>query len=358
MAPIGPHVMGRDVSSRPSLRFAVLGDCQPPLARMPFSQVTHTIMRELRLLRPDLVLYVGDRIWGFGETQQEMRNTYDRFGALAATTGVPFYAVPGNHECQSDPSAIELLESLGLPSYGSFDVGRHHFVGLNTEEFCLEGRVIDEQFAWLEADLAASSQADGIFVFMHRPLFSWFQGDFNPDDAAHLQELFRAHPVRAVFAGHDHFFAEEEHDGIRYFTVGGGGGTLYAQPPRGGFSHYLLVRAEGDQLEVEVIDPGRLQVDHVAGNDGLEPLTRARVMNTTERSLVARNLELRVPRLSDPQLYRLSTDYVEFDGTRIELDARLREVTDNGDGSVTLSVEVPVPDGSAFYVTVEAREPR
>jgi hypothetical protein len=28
-----------------------------------------------------------------------------------------------------------------------------------------------------------------------------------------------------------------------------------------------------------------------------------------------------------------------------------------GDGSVTLTVEVPVPDGSALYVTGEAHEP-
>jgi hypothetical protein len=193
---------------------------------------------------------------------------------------------------------------------------------------------------------------------MHRPLFSWFQGDFNPDDAVRLQDLFRTQPVRAVFAGHDHFYAEEERDGVRYFTVGGGGGTLYAQPPQGGYSHYLLVHVDGERFDVEVIDPGRLQIDYVAGNDGLEPVTTARVMNTTERKLVARNLELRVPRLSSRELYRLSMDYVEFDGTRVDLHATVREIVDNGDGSVTLSVEVPVPDGSAFYVTAEAREPR
>jgi hypothetical protein len=96
----------------------------------------------------------------------------------------------------------------------------------------------------------------------------------------------------------------------------------------------------------------------MAGNDGLEPVTTFRVMNTTERKLVARNLELRVPRLSSLHPYRLSTEYVEFDRTRVELDATVREIVDNGNGSVTLSVEVPVPDGSVFYVTAEAREPR
>jgi hypothetical protein len=325
---------------------------------MPFSHATHVIMRELRLLVPDLVLYTGDRIWGFGESVPEMRNAYDRFRALAETTGVPFYAVPGNHECQSDEAAIAVLDEQGLQPYGSFDVGAYHFIGLHTDEFCQEGRVAGPQLEWLAADLGAHSDSQGIFVFMHRPLFSWFQGDFNPDDAERLHGLFRQYGVQAVFAGHDHFFDLHERDGIPYYTAGGGGGTLYAQPPRGGFSHYLLVRLDGGGLEVDVIEPGHLEVHYVAGNDGLEPVTTARVLNSTERRLRARNLELRVPRLSSRGRYRLSTDYVEFDGRRVELEPVLREVTDNGDGSVTLSVEIDLPDGSGFYVTAEAREPR
>jgi hypothetical protein len=55
-----------------------------------------------------------------------------------------------------------------------------------------------------------------------------------------------------------------------------------------------------------------------------------------------RNLELRVPRLSSPDFYRLSTDYVEFDGSRVEVEASI------GDGSVTLFVELPLGDGAAF----------
>jgi len=200
---------------------------------MPHSRATETIMRELRLLQPQFVLFTGDRIWGFGESTQEIRNGYDRFLSLARSTEVPFYAVPGNHEFQSDPAAIAAYEALCLPAYGSFDSGGYHFVGLNTEEFCREGRVVGEQLEWLQADLAGRNDAAATFVFMHRPLHSWFQGDFNPDDAALLHGLFRLAGVKAVFAGHDHLFHEEQHDGIRYVTAGGGGGTLYAQPPQG-----------------------------------------------------------------------------------------------------------------------------
>jgi 3',5'-cyclic AMP phosphodiesterase CpdA len=340
------------------LTFAVVGDCQPPLARMPHSQVTHQIMRELRLLRPSLVLYTGDRIWGYGETRQEMLNAFDRFRALADSTGVPFFAAPGNHEMQSDPASVELLEEAGHALYGSFDAGSYHVVALNTDEVNLEGRVTGEQLEWLEDDLARHRDALGIFVFLHRPLYSSFQGDFNPDDAGALHTLFRAFPVRAVFSGHDHLHHEEAHDEIRSITTGGGGGTLYAQPPRGGFAHYLLVRAAPHETEIDVIEPGHLEVVYTAGNDGLEPVSRARLANTTEQRLLARDLEFRVPRLSPGSLYAVSTDFVDWDGTRVELAAAVRQIEDLGDGSVRLSIETPLPDGSAFYATVLAEEPR
>jgi hypothetical protein len=72
ITPLGSHAV--DAGASAQFTFAVLGDGRPALAPMPYSQVTHAIMRELRLLQPAFVLYTGDRIWGFGETPQEMRN--------------------------------------------------------------------------------------------------------------------------------------------------------------------------------------------------------------------------------------------------------------------------------------------
>ena len=186
--------------------FVVSGEARLTLPGMPLPRVTRRIMREVAFLRPAVVLYTGDSIWGYGASRQEMLNDLDRFRALADSTEVPLYNAPGNHEMQSDPAAVELLVERGQDLYGSFDIGSYHFVALNTDEINREGRVTGEQLDWLRSDLAAHRHATGVFVFMHRPLFSWFQGDFNPDDAEVLGELFRAHPVRAVFASHDHFF--------------------------------------------------------------------------------------------------------------------------------------------------------
>jgi hypothetical protein len=345
------------LASDTEFTFAVMGDGRPTLPRMPYPQLSLRAMREIALLRPAFVLYTGDAIWGFDDTRQEFLNELDRFRAFADTAGVPLYNVPGNHEMQSRPEMIALLEEWGQDLYGSFDVGRYHFVALNTDEFCKEGRVCDEQLDWLRADLELNRDAAGIFVFMHRPVFSSFQGDFNPDDGEILHELFRTHPVRAVFASHDHFYSEEVHDDVRYVTAGGAGAPMYAQPQRGGFAHYILVAVGGQEIDYDVIEPGHVEVHYVAGNDGLEPIATARVANTTDRDLVIRNLQLRVPRLSACDHYRIRTACVDWERKDVDVPVTLHNVTDMGDGSVTVRVEVPVPTGTAFYVSAEAREP-
>ena len=337
--------------------FAVTGDSRPVLPRYGYPKVTQRLFDELRLLRPSFVLYTGDIVWGYGASRQELLNDYDRFRSLAETLEVPLYNVPGNHEMLTDRMAIALLEELGHDVYGSFDVGGCHFIALNTDEYWLEGRVTGEQLDWLRADLEASADAEHIFVFMHRPLFSWFQGDFNPDDGHILEELFRRYRVRAVFAAHDHFHYVEERHGVRYMTVAGAGSPLYAQPQHGGFAHYVVVGVTPDGIDYNLVEPGHLDVDHVAGNDGIEPVTIARVANTTDRDLLARNLEMRVPRLASVDKYHVSVDYVDWDRKRQELPVRLRSVRDLGDGSANLSVEVLLPTGTVFRVSAEARLP-
>ncbi|MDX6554560.1 MAG: hypothetical protein QOD86_755 [Miltoncostaeaceae bacterium] len=342
------------LESEEAFTFVVAGESRPTLPRMPWSAITQQVMREIRLLRPAFVLFTGDAIWGFDDSPQELRNELDRFRALADATGVPFYNAPGNHEMQSDPSAIEILQERGHQLYGSFDVGAHHFVALNTDEFCKEGRICEEQLAWLERDLAASRGARATFVFMHRPLFSEFQGDFNPDDAEVLLRLFREHPVAAVFASHDHFYALREEGGVRYVTSGGGGAPLYAPPDRGGFAHYLLVTVGPEGIDHAVIEPFHLEAAEVAGNDGLRLASTLRVANTTDRDLTLRGLELRCPRLASAEGYRLEVDFSDYAREPATTRARVAEVTDAGDGSAIVRVEADVPTGSAFHLTVHA----
>ena len=356
LRPVNPRAFG-PVAGEGRFTFAVTGDGRPTVAGMPFPEVTGQIMREIGLLRPAFTLYTGDAIFGYKRSRQQMLNELDRFRALADTSRGPVFNVPGNHEAQSSDAAMAVLAEWGHDLYGSFDFHGWHFVGLNTDEPNREGRVTGEQLEWLEGDLRAAAGARGTFVFLHRPLFSWFQGNFNPDDAQVLMKLFAGHGVRAVFAAHDHFYYEEQHDGVRYITVGGAGGPLYTQPPAGGFSHYALVSCDQHDFDLNVIGPGRLDVAFLAGNDGFEPLTTARLANITDRDVVVRGLRMRVPRLSDASGYEVTAVSRDFAFVELQLEVAIADVEDLGDGSVELTVEVALPTGKAVWVTAEARDP-
>jgi hypothetical protein len=337
--------------------FIAMAENRPPLPRMPFPRIAGDIMREIALLRPAFVFYGGDTVWGYGDTRQELLNELDRFRALADSTGVPFFNAPGNHEMQSDPVAVEILKAQGQDLYGSFDAGPYHFIALNTDEVNKERCVSGEQLEWLRSDLEMNKLATQIFVMMHRPLFSSYRGDFNPSDRDTLHGLFRKYHVKAVFAGHDHFYHEEDHDGVHYVTTAGGGAPLYAQPQAGGFAHYVVVTVSAKKVDYNVVEPDHLDVTYIAGNDGFEQISIARVMNTTDRALRARNLQFRVPRLSSRSFYRVMTDLKDEKRQSVNVPATLRDTVDMHDGSVLLSVELVIPASTGFYVRVEASEP-
>jgi Calcineurin-like phosphoesterase len=341
------------VESGADFTFAVTGDGRPTVPGMPFPRITAAIFRELGLIGPRFVLYPGDAIFGYQSTRGEMIAELDAFAALADTAGVPVFNVPGNHEMQSRPEAAEILREWGHDEYGSFDCGGDHFIGLNTDQVNLEGRITGAQLEWLRRDLDAAGGAR-TFVFLHRPLFSWFQGDFNEDDARLLHELFRSHGVEAVFSAHDHFFYEERHDGVRYFTVGGAGGPLYTQPPAGGFAHYVLVTVSGSGVDYNVVEPGHVELDVEEGNDGTATRSVTRLTNTTDRDLVARSVPFRVPRRPGTNEFQVSAIMRDFTRTESELPTAVRRVPGGGVEEVTLAVEVRLPTGCAVWVTVKA----
>ena len=181
---------------------------------------------------------------------------------------------------------------------------------------------------------------------MHRPLFSWFQGDFNPDDARVLHAFSATHGVEAVFSAHDHFFYEERHDGIRYVTVGGAGGPLYTQPPAGGFAHYLLVTVRPGGVEYNVVEPNHIDVDHLAGNDGRaavrSPGSRTRPTAISWRATSSSGSR----RLRGPAAYSVSAIARDFARVELQLPARaVRFECAAGEGQADAGRRGPAPEG-------------
>lgn len=202
-------------------------------------------------LAPDRFLALGDVQYNNGKLQEFLR-VYDRqFGHLNPIT----MPAPGNHEYGTE-GAQGYFEYFGAAAHGpegyySFDLGAWHVVSLNSnicgdEPGCGPGT---PQYEWLAADLAGNDAACTL-AFQHHTVFDWrpWQKFVDPDDprpnggseTAMFLDLWRlmdGEGVDVMLVGHNHLYhrwapqhadGRRAADGIRQFTVGTGGRSLYA----------------------------------------------------------------------------------------------------------------------------------
>ena len=221
-SPTGPSFPGAAISEA-----VLVGAGDINLCGQPGAEATAALLDSI----PGTVFAAGDIAYMRGSTADFQ--CYDRtWGRHKSRT----YAAPGNHEYET-PGAAPYFEYFGEragPSglgYYSFDLGAWHVVSLNSHTAMNEG---SPQLAWLRADLQRS-RATCVAAIMHLPLVSSGPNGDNPS----VRELWRAlvdAGADLVISGHDHLY--ERHAridqegrssarGMRLFTVGTGGATLY-----------------------------------------------------------------------------------------------------------------------------------
>lgn len=152
------------------------------------------------------------------------------------TDKMPLYIARGNHDGNDPVSEAIFMVQTGLKSnrfYFDFDTMGCRFMILDTEIKNEENGIFNEQLQWLTDELADAEEnqaVEHIFVFLHRPLFP--QGKYADSpltNSEELHQLFLSNPkIKAVFAGHEHYFNRFIKDGIPYIITGGGGGILYS----------------------------------------------------------------------------------------------------------------------------------
>lgn len=228
--------------------FVVLGD-SAPMEPIALPEAFHQMIREWNALRPAFVIDNGDLILGGGA--EGLGPQWDEFERVVAQCEVPFFPVPGNHDISCAVSEKIYEDRIGPLSY-AFSYGNSRFIILNAEELDMAQRISDAQTAWLKQDLA-KAKAKNIFLFLHEPFFA-MDWDANWGNVA---EAIHGYPVRAVFAGHWHYYRYwGERNGVQYIISGGGGSEVRAPEEEGGFEHYLLLRVRGTEVDWSVIRPG------------------------------------------------------------------------------------------------------
>lgn len=234
------------------------------------------MIQEWNVLRPDFVMCAGDMI--MGGPPAAVGEMWDEFEGAVAALDAPFFAVAGNHDVNDEPEVLRTYERRIAPFNYTVTRGNVLCVVLNTEEPGDPDGFSPEQRDWLRGALAAS-KAEHIFIFLHVPLF---RGNWERDWAP-AAEIIKGHPVRAVFAGHEHYYRDcGEIDGVRYVVAGSAGGGLGLPEEEGGFFCYLAVRVRGNEVSWSVVKPGAVLPADTVTEAGVARLRELRGMLTGE----------------------------------------------------------------------------
>lgn len=181
-------------------------------------------------LDPDFVMTVGDLVQGYNRAVEWLPQMIE-YKQIMNHLDVPWYPVAGNHDVyghNGEPGGriAEYKQHFG-PLYYSFDYRWAHFVVLFSDEALsfsnppVDQNMGPEQFRWLRDDLLAS-EAEQVFVFLHHP--RWHHSGTNWSAVHEL--LASDGRVRAVFAGHEHQWIDDDvKDGIHYHVIGATGGV-------------------------------------------------------------------------------------------------------------------------------------
>ncbi|MBA3852989.1 MAG: hypothetical protein C0503_01160 [Gemmatimonas sp.] len=274
--------------------FAIVSDLNGGERRDVFS----TAVRQLALLRPELVMSVGDLIDGPSPNADSLTREWDDFDARARAMPAPFFRVGGNHDLTGD-ELRDVWRSRYGPTYYSFVYKDALFLVLDTEDLSPErareifvartkavqaaaenqggqdtlsyyrmqeratGDISAAQAAYMRRAIAEHADVRWTFVFLHKPVW----GNPADDDFKAIERALADRPY-TVFSGHLHSLALRERLGREYYTLGTTGGSQNPRDPMA-FDHLTLVTMTKDGPSVT-----HLRMEGVLGPDGKLPSPR------------------------------------------------------------------------------------
>lgn len=204
-------------------------------------------------------------------------------GLMKSDNSLPIEYCIGNHDIwgageTSDPlyGKKYSLEMMRLEKpYRSFDKAGWHFIVLDSIQPKNDGvwytcKLDDEQFDWLEKDLAANTRLP-IIIFSHVPIVSAatvvVDNKFKEDtgyqlglgsmhtDAARLVALFDQHPnIRLCMSGHIHLYEQIMYNGVTYISNGAVSGNWWKG---------TRYRTENGYAMVNLYDDGSFENEYV-----------------------------------------------------------------------------------------------
>jgi len=209
--------------------------------------------------------------------EEEADWTSEFFNPAALNTrqlqaNLPINGCIGNHEWESGDTPPTYFDKYWPYPYvdgfyWSFDYGPAHITVIDQyEQLYTPG---SEQYDWIVQDLA-STDKEWKFIQLHEPGYSAGGGH---DDAPYVQDyiqpLCEQYAVDMVVAGHNHYYARCNRNGVIHITTGGGGAPLRTPNPT--YSphvqvaaetyHFCKINIQKNELHFEAVTPDANVVD-------------------------------------------------------------------------------------------------
>lgn len=247
-----PWTFEPKVKAADQFAFAIIGD----LNSGERAGVFEVAAEQINLLKPELVLSIGDLIEGGTEDTVVLKKEFDSFDQRVAKTGAPFFHVGGNHDLTNATMQKFWEERYGRKYY-HFIYKNVLFLMLNSEDYNekrmeeifvarkraielldsgktelanksayfqmperMTGEISDRQSDYFEKVIKQNPTVKWTFILMHKPVWK-------REAAGNLSRIEKALTGRnySVINGHLHEYSysqKENHDYIMIATTGGG----------------------------------------------------------------------------------------------------------------------------------------
>ena len=209
---------------------------------------------EINLLNPDFVMTIGDHIQGDVSDTEVVKNMWKEYFDHLSKLEAPVFLVPGNHDISNTVMYNYWRENIGK-TYYSFNYKGCHFLVINSEESQSPNgeEAIAEQIDFIRKDIENNKNAEQMFIFMHKPI--WSQKGLWES----IEPVLKGTNHR-VFAGHTHRINFENRNERPYLIIATTGAGITERPVEelGVFHHLTMVSVDGKNSKVALIKPGNI----------------------------------------------------------------------------------------------------
>lgn len=228
--------------------------------------------------KPQLAIAGGDLVFDAFETGYDRADTlFKMYSRVTAGLDMPVYAAIGNHDLFGvspkagvSPAHPEFGKKMFASrlgqgkTYRSFDFRDWHFVLLDsifvTQASAYEGRIDEQQFAWLQQDLQTVGNKRPIVLVTHIPFFSIYpalrNGPTEPVspsfvivNSKEVLEFCSGYNIKLLLQGHLHVVEDHRYKGSQYITSGAVCGNWWKGPRLGHPEGFAVYTIQGDQVE-------------------------------------------------------------------------------------------------------------